>query len=190
MAFATYDTVSSVTSDGEVSFNLQCEILEALAAGEDGFTLGGVEYTVAEDGSVYKGTEEVAYASRFIVQAIMNDVFLTRAFKEELVTSIQDGNMDFVFTDEDGTEAEYTVSYDAASKSYAVMQTVETKIFDTYASPSKEHWLGTDRNGMDMLTRLMYGGRVSLYIGFIVVIIETVLGVILGGLMALLIFRL
>ena len=62
------------------------------------------------------------------------------------------------------------------------MQTVETKIFDTYASPSKEHWLGTDRNGMDMLTRLMYGGRVSLYIGFIVVIIETVLGVILGGL--------
>ena len=182
VAFATYDTVSSVTSDGEVSFNLQCEILEALAAGEDGFTLGGVEYTVAEDGSVYKGTEEVAYASRFIVQAIMNDVFLTRAFKEELVTSIQDGNMDFVFTDEDGTEAEYTVSYDAASKSYAVMQTVETKIFDTYASPSKEHWLGTDRNGMDMLTRLMYGGRVSLYIGFIVVIIETVLGVILGGL--------
>ena len=34
---------------------------------------------------------------------------------------------------------------------------------------------------MDMLTRLMYGGRVSLMIGFIVIIIETVLGVILGG---------
>ena len=32
-----------------------------------------------------------------------------------------------------------------------------------------------------MLTRLMYGGRVSLMIGFIVIIIETVLGVILGG---------
>ena len=112
----------------------------------------------------------------------MSDVFLTRTFKEELVTSIQDGNMDFVFTDEDGTEASYTVTYDAASKSYAVLQTVETKVFDTYSAPSKEHWLGTDRNGMDMLTRLMYGGRVSLYIGFIVVIIETVLGVILGGL--------
>jgi peptide/nickel transport system permease protein len=41
--------------------------------------------------------------------------------------------------------------------------------------------LGTDGNGMDMLTRLMYGGRVSLVIGFIVVIIETVLGVIMGG---------
>ena len=34
---------------------------------------------------------------------------------------------------------------------------------------------------MDMLTRLMYGGRVSLLIGFIVVFIETFLGVIMGG---------
>jgi peptide/nickel transport system permease protein len=32
-----------------------------------------------------------------------------------------------------------------------------------------------------MLTRLMYGGRVSLYIGFIVVFIETIIGVVLGG---------
>ena len=54
-------------------------------------------------------------------------------------------------------------------------------MFDTYSAPSKEHWLGTDRNGMDMLTRLMYGGRVSLIIGFIVVLIETFLGVIMGG---------
>jgi peptide/nickel transport system permease protein len=34
---------------------------------------------------------------------------------------------------------------------------------------------------MDMLTRLMYGGRVSLYIGFIVVFIESIIGVVLGG---------
>ena len=34
---------------------------------------------------------------------------------------------------------------------------------------------------MDILTRLMYGGRISLMIGFIVVIIEAVLGVVLGG---------
>ena len=54
-------------------------------------------------------------------------------------------------------------------------------MFDTYSYPSKAHLLGTDRNGMDMLTRLMYGGRVSLIIGFIVVLIETFLGVIMGG---------
>ena len=34
---------------------------------------------------------------------------------------------------------------------------------------------------MDMLTRLMYGGRVSLIIGFIVVLISSVLGIIMGG---------
>ena len=52
---------------------------------------------------------------------------------------------------------------------------------DDYALPSAEHPLGTDKNGMDMLTRLMYGGRVSLVIGFIVVIISGFIGVILGG---------
>ena len=44
------------------------------------------------------------------------------------------------------------------------------------------HWLGTDENGWDIFTRLMYGGRISLTIGFVVVILETLLGVILGGL--------
>lgn len=50
-----------------------------------------------------------------------------------------------------------------------------------YQSPSKAHPLGTDGRGMDVLTRLMYGGRVSLLIGFVVVAIETVIGVVLGG---------
>ena len=44
------------------------------------------------------------------------------------------------------------------------------------------HWMGTDNMGYDVLTRLMYGGRVSLTIGFVVVIIETIIGVIMGGL--------
>lgn len=51
-----------------------------------------------------------------------------------------------------------------------------------YADPSLEHPLGTDDQGYDVLVRLMYGGRISLTIGFIVVILETVIGIILGGL--------
>ncbi len=47
---------------------------------------------------------------------------------------------------------------------------------------SWRHWMGTDNDGNDVLTRLMYGGRVSLTIGFVVVILETILGVLLGGL--------
>lgn len=49
------------------------------------------------------------------------------------------------------------------------------------AAPSKEHWLGTDPNGMDVFVRLMYGGRISLTISFIVVFLETLIGVFLGG---------
>ena len=41
--------------------------------------------------------------------------------------------------------------------------------------------MGTDETGYDVLTRLMYGGRISLIIGFISVFIITVLGVIMGG---------
>ena len=41
--------------------------------------------------------------------------------------------------------------------------------------------LGTDGDGFDVLARIMYGGRVSLMVGFVVVFIETMLGVIMGG---------
>ncbi len=47
---------------------------------------------------------------------------------------------------------------------------------------SWKHWLGTDENGYDLFTRLMLGGRISLTIGFVVIILETIIGVILGGL--------
>lgn len=48
--------------------------------------------------------------------------------------------------------------------------------------PSPTHLLGTDDMTYDVFSRLMYGGRVSLTIGFVVVLLETFLGVILGGL--------
>ncbi|MEG2295115.1 MAG: ABC transporter permease [Oscillospiraceae bacterium] len=48
--------------------------------------------------------------------------------------------------------------------------------------PSIRHWLGTDAHGRDIFTRLMYGGRISLLIGFVVVAIKLLIGVTLGGL--------
>lgn len=181
LAYASYVIVNSHTSEEKMPFELQYEITKCQTNGGSEFTYDKKTYMLDEAGIVTLDGQEIADAGRFVVQPIMSDVFLTKSFKSQLLESLEEGNDDFVFTDEDGTTAEYTVSYDAASKSYSVMQTVETKVFDTYHSPTKEHLLGTDRNGMDMLTRLMYGGRVSLYIGFIVVIIETTIGVILGG---------
>ena len=63
-----------------------------------------------------------------------------------------------------------------------IYQTVERQEKDNYlAPPSKDHILGTDEQGYDVFTRLMYGGRISLSVSFIAVFVITVLGVILGG---------
>ena len=62
-----------------------------------------------------------------------------------------------------------------------VIQRLEIASDNLKAAPSWDHLLGTDEKGMDIFTRLMYGGRISLLIGFIVVILETILGVLLGG---------
>jgi len=57
----------------------------------------------------------------------------------------------------------------------------EASLIRIFEFPSALHWLGTDNNGMDIMTRLMYGGQISLTIGFVVVFIEIFIGVILGG---------
>ncbi len=75
-------------------------------------------------------------------------------------------------------EHEYIDEY---GEKQTVIQQLEIMTDNLKASPSKDHLLGTDEKGMDIFTRLMYGGRISLTIGFIVVILETILGVILGG---------
>ena len=68
-------------------------------------------------------------------------------------------------------------------ETYTVVQMDKTaKKVDDHALPSAEHWLGTDADGMDVLTRIMYGGRISLTISFIVVFMEVILGIIFGGL--------
>lgn len=56
------------------------------------------------------------------------------------------------------------------------------KQVNSYADPSAAHLLGTDDQGYDVFTRLMRGGKISLTIGLVVVILETIIGVILGGL--------
>jgi peptide/nickel transport system permease protein len=48
--------------------------------------------------------------------------------------------------------------------------------------PSSEHWLGTDRNGRDTYSRLVYGSRVSLAVGFVAVAIVMTIGTSFGAL--------
>ena len=173
--------INSMTEGEKIPFEMQYNALKAHANGETEFTVGGTSYQLDADGIVTQGGTEVAYISNYIVQAVMSDVFLTREFKNVVTEAIEEGKNTFVYTGADGVEYEYPISYDASKKAWSILQEKETRVFDTYSYPSKEHWLGTDKNGMDMLTRIMYGGRVSLVIGFIVVVIQTLLGVVLGG---------
>ena len=75
-----------------------------------------------------------------------------------------------------------TVTYEEDGKTYTMYQVTEkTEKENSLAPISKDHLLGTDKTGYDVFVRLMYGGRISLIIGFISVFIITVIGVILGG---------
>ena len=49
------------------------------------------------------------------------------------------------------------------------------------APPSNSHWLGTDQLGRDVLSRVLYGARISLAVGFVSVGIATLIGVLLGS---------
>lgn len=46
--------------------------------------------------------------------------------------------------------------------------------------PSSDFWLGTDHNGRDIFTRLVHGASITLYIGFLSVVVGLVIGVPLG----------
>jgi oligopeptide transport system permease protein len=49
------------------------------------------------------------------------------------------------------------------------------------APPSRAHWLGTDYLGRDLLTRILYGGQISLMVGFAATLVSLTIGVFYGA---------
>lgn len=60
-------------------------------------------------------------------------------------------------------------------------QVVKQNIVDKFTAPCAEYWFGTDQFGRDLFARVIYGGRISLFMGLGVVAISFVAGCALGG---------
>lgn len=50
-----------------------------------------------------------------------------------------------------------------------------------FAQPSPEHWFGTDALGRDVFSRILFGARISLYVGITVVTVSGVFGIFIGA---------
>ena len=97
------------------------------------------------------------------------------------------GFLPFVWGEKESDEShavkeEYRTEVTAPSHGEDSVYIVVYSYPTNYLKPSATHLLGTDDKGFDVFSRLMYGGRVSLTVGFVVVILETLFGVLLGGL--------
>lgn len=66
--------------------------------------------------------------------------------------------------------AKYVVPYDPLQLDYGAM----------LAAPSAEHWLGTDAFGRDVLSRIIYGARTALLVGFVASFVGSTLGAVIG----------
>ena len=184
VAFATKKVFSAAAKDADLGFQFKQAVLDAIEAGETSFEYDGTKYelnTTEEETSteVVKDGEVYATISNLLVSPQANGVFLSLSFKEAVEQAIADKATTFTAMNEAGEEETYQLQ--TKNTQYVVRSQKATTVNDTYSAPSKKHWAGTDGNGMDMLTRLMYGGRISLMIGFVVIIIEGIIGNLIGG---------
>lgn len=195
-----FDSANTVTNE----FRTQA-LLAAYADGR--FTADGAEYTVKNvDGELVvfdAGDEEYADFTTFIVRRYNGEDTMDYELKHTIRVAIeemreagamntavaatipqQDVNGQYAY-DEDGSlkynETEMRISQKDTGE-YVINCDQIIYIIDMYASPSTTHILGTDGDGFDVMSRIMYGGRISLMVGFVVVFLECFLGIVMGGL--------
>lgn len=63
----------------------------------------------------------------------------------------------------------------------APYEPLKQDVVNRLQGPSAAHWMGTDQLGRDILSRVIYGGRISLPIGFLVVSLSVLVGTLLGS---------
>ena len=177
VALASKTVYDTVDSSIETGFDFRLAAETAMQAGATSFEVDGVTYGLSVEpevgATITRDGEMIALASNTVVNSYISGQVLTLEFKDAAKEAIADDLTEFEFEG-----ATYVIYRN--NTIWDIRSETQTQVVNAYEAPSFTHWLGTDGNGMDLLTRIMYGGRVSLVIGFIVVFIAAFLGVILG----------
>lgn len=181
-----YDAFDNQFSTLVSSFDFRLASETAMHAGETSFELDGVTYGLDIEtettATIHKmeGGEKVMVAnvSNVIVNPV-NDIFLPISYKAAVADAIAAKETSFEYVNENGETEKHTI--ELRVNGYVISTKQRTMLIDMYSAPSLAHPLGTDDHGMDVLTRLMYGGRISLMVGFVVVFLEMLIGIIIGG---------
>ncbi len=201
---STTKVFDSYQASGTFSDEFKAEALMALGD-EMTFTADGAKYTIENDGAVDRIYDadgvEVAEISGVVIRRYNGEDSMTleikQAIRDVIDTMTANGEKTHTFThvlpqmdetgnyvyDENGNLLYIDTEIDIEQKVGQYVLTCEqvTHLIDIYGSPTKAHIFGTDCDGYDVLSRMMYGGRISLVVGFVVVILECFLGIILGG---------
>jgi peptide/nickel transport system permease protein len=178
-----YDAYNETDSDRVASYDFKLGGTRALAQNADHFLLDGRSYSVRyEQGRTTISNaegKEFAEVSDIIVNPLDQALFLPVGFKAAVRRAINQHDTKFSY-DDNGETVDYTIA--RVNNTFNIKKETSTELIRVYESPSSEHLLGLDNNGMDMATRLMYGGRISLMVGFVVILLEVGIGIIVGGL--------
>lgn len=132
----------------------------------------------------YSGEDTLEYAFKEETRRVVEEMNATGIKESTFVWNIAqvDSEGNYTYVDGELVKEEREVTVIAKNGgAYDLKAEQVIYLIDSFAKPSKEHIVGTDGDGMDVFARMMYGGRVSLLVAFIVVILENILGVILGG---------
>ena len=60
-------------------------------------------------------------------------------------------------------------------------QVIKQDIMNRFQPPSAEHWFGTDQFGRDEFARVVYGGRISMFVGIATVVVSLTVGSLIGA---------
>jgi len=177
-----FDAYNQADTDLVDSYDFKLASSRAILQNADMFTMGGKTFTIQNNErliTILDDDGEVAEVSDIIVNPIDKSIFLTVPFKAAAREAINNRDSEFSYTEESGEEVHYTIV--RVNNTFNLKRDTSTELIRTYESPTAEHLLGLDNNGMDVITRLMFGGRVSLLVGFVVILIEVLIGIVVGG---------